>query len=112
MTTSTNPPMLDGDRESAFAARLDEQRQLRLDLIEQCRRVEACDQGRTDADREIEIAILRGSESALFDVDAAIARMNAGTYGRCVQCGTTLPVEWLQVLPQLASCLVCDRAAR
>jgi DnaK suppressor protein len=95
-----------------FEAMLDEQRQLRLDLITEYSRDDPSDRVGSDADREVSDAVLHGAKSALADIDAALARMCAGTYGRCMQCTTAMPNEWLEVLPQFARCLDCESAAR
>ena len=55
--------------------------------------------------------ILRGARLALTDVESALARISYGSYGRCAHCGTTLPLERLEVLPQAALCMPCQRDA-
>jgi RNA polymerase-binding transcription factor DksA len=42
------------------------------------------------------------------EVLAALARLDAGTYGRCVTCGTTLPDERLEARPEAARCVNCQ----
>ncbi len=55
--------------------------------------------------------ILRGARLALTDVESALARISHGSYGRCAHCGTTMPLERLEVLPQAALCMPCQRSA-
>jgi RNA polymerase-binding transcription factor DksA len=112
MNATTYRATLTRAHQSTFEARLDEQRQLRLDLIAQYSQGQPCHRPRSVADREVIDAIVQGAESALTDINAALARMRDGTFGRCVQCACALPTEWLEVLPQLARCVACDRAAR
>jgi DnaK suppressor protein len=50
-----------------------------------------------------------GARVALRDVRGALYRMDTGTYGRCTDCGTTVPLERLEVLPQVGLCLACSR---
>jgi RNA polymerase-binding transcription factor DksA len=49
-------------------------------------------------------------ESALRCVDDALARVAAGTYGMCVDCGHPIAAERLEVLPEAARCIGCQRA--
>jgi len=46
------------------------------------------------------------------DIDAALDRIAAGTYGACVHCGTAIPEERLQLRPFAAGCVSCQRPAR
>lgn len=43
------------------------------------------------------------------EVLAALARLDAGTYGTCVECGTTLPDERLDARPEAARCVTCQQ---
>jgi DnaK suppressor protein len=45
------------------------------------------------------------------EIDAALARVEAGTYGRCVSCQAAIPVERLEVRPFAARCFPCQQAA-
>ena len=48
---------------------------------------------------------------ALREVEDALERVSAGTYGLCVDCGDTIAADRLAVLPQAARCISCQRAA-
>ncbi len=48
-------------------------------------------------------------ESALREVDEALARLAAGSYGRCVDCGARIPEARLEARPQAARCIDCQR---
>jgi DnaK suppressor protein len=37
--------------------------------------------------------------------------MDEGRYGRCQDCGEQLPIERLEVLPQVSQCMACQREA-
>jgi DnaK suppressor protein len=43
-------------------------------------------------------------------VDAAIARLDEGTYGTCVRCGQPIPAGRLEALPWAAHCIDCQSA--
>ena len=40
-------------------------------------------------------------------IRGALARLDAGTYGRCVHCGDTIPTARLEAVPHAASCVNC-----
>ena len=48
-------------------------------------------------------------ESALHEVVEALGRIDAGTYGRCVDCGGEIPPKRLAALPASARCVECQR---
>ena len=43
-------------------------------------------------------------------VDEALARIDAGTYGTCTKCGTAIPEERLELRPFAATCVACTSA--
>jgi RNA polymerase-binding transcription factor DksA len=43
----------------------------------------------------------------LAEVDAAIARLDAGTYGVCERCGSPIGAERLEALPAARLCIAC-----
>lgn len=68
--------------------------------------------GQVDSDsmleRELaEAAIARAGE-AIRDIDVALARMDAGTYGLCDSCGAQIPLERLEVIPHARVCVGCS----
>lgn len=46
-------------------------------------------------------------EAKLSQILGATARLEEGTYGRCVQCGGPIPYERLFVFPETPSCAAC-----
>ena len=48
----------------------------------------------------------------LAAIDAALARLDAGTYGSCTSCHQAIPVGRLEALPWAALCIDCQRASR
>jgi len=44
------------------------------------------------------------------EIDAALDRIDAGTYGRCVHCGSAIPLERLEFRPFAAGCVSCQQA--
>lgn len=43
----------------------------------------------------------------MADIAQAVERLDAGTYGACVQCGSTIPPERLQWVPFADRCVTC-----
>jgi RNA polymerase-binding transcription factor len=46
----------------------------------------------------------------LAQVDAALARLDDGTFGRCARCGRDILVARLEALPWAAHCIDCQTA--
>lgn len=51
--------------------------------------------------------IAEGAASELHQIDEAIARMDAGTYGICANCGRPIPAPRLEVRPFALHCVAC-----
>ncbi|MBM7808245.1 DnaK suppressor protein [Geodermatophilus bullaregiensis] len=47
----------------------------------------------------------------LEEIDAALDRLDAGTYGTCVHCGSAIPRERLEFRPFAAGCVSCGQAS-
>ena len=47
----------------------------------------------------------------LRDVEGALKRVSAGTYGRCVDCGNPIDPERLELNPHVARCVPCQESA-
>lgn len=45
----------------------------------------------------------------LQEIDAALERMDAGTWGRCETCGGAIGRGRLRALPEARHCLTCSR---
>lgn len=117
MSSSTMPaargaPSLDPEQLRALREQLEEQRRFRTDQLAQLHGDDAADaaSGADAAEREIAESLLRGSRIALREIQAALRRMDDGSYGACTGCGGTLLPARLEVLPQLALCPDCQRA--
>lgn len=46
------------------------------------------------------------------EIDAALDRIAAGTYGMCGHCGDAIPAERLEFRPFAASCVHCQQPGR
>ena len=45
----------------------------------------------------------------LAEIDAALKRIEEGTYGICTNCGKEIPVDRLEALPWATLCIDCQR---
>jgi RNA polymerase-binding transcription factor DksA len=56
-------------------------------------------------EREKDLGILDQVEAELADVERALSRLDAGTYGRCDACGEPITDERLAALPAARFCI-------
>lgn len=59
------------------------------------------------AERSLVSSLARSSERHLAEVDAALERLAAGTYGRCVRCGGPIAADRLDARPSTPVCIGC-----
>ncbi|UWF77596.1 MULTISPECIES: TraR/DksA family transcriptional regulator [Microbacterium] len=57
-------------------------------------------------------ALSDAATAELRQVDDALSRLEAGTYGICLGCGKPIPVERLEVRPFAERCVPCAEASR
>jgi len=69
------------------------------------------DSGTNLADADREEASLEVLRAQLERVREALGRLDAGTYGRCVECGRELPDERLEARPEAERCVDCQQRA-
>jgi RNA polymerase-binding protein DksA len=56
-----------------------------------------------------DLALRDKAEKELELVEAALARLDAGTFGRCLRCGNEIPAGRLEALPWAAYCIACQK---
>ena len=100
----------------------------RTSLLEQLRNLRGGDVGRVEASaehfgrqedstaqvntaRELEFAMDARESAELNLVEAALRRMEAGTYGQCVDCGVEIPAARLHAAPEASRCIACQQKA-
>jgi len=64
--------------------------------------------GVADGLAELDIAEVRHALTELNEVEAALARMRAGTYGECRDCGEPIALARLSAYPTAMRCLACQ----
>lgn len=57
-------------------------------------------------------AIGMSAESELRSVEAALERIAAGTFGRCLTCSSSIPEERLRAIPYATCCAGCTSLAQ
>jgi RNA polymerase-binding protein DksA len=60
-------------------------------------------------DRELDYTLEENSEHLLAEIDAALKRIEEGTYGTCTNCGQPIALERLEALPWATLCIDCKR---
>lgn len=65
------------------------------------------DEGTETFEKEASLAMQGNLEVILDEIDHALHKMEAGTYGRCDECGNEIPFERLEVRPQATLCIQC-----
>ena len=107
------------DRRTANLARtlLERRRELRehvRDRVRDGRAVRALEgaddleHSEADMQGDLEFALLQMRAETLVRVDAALARLDAGTYGFCVECEAEISEPRLRALPFAVRCQSCE----
>lgn len=60
-----------------------------------------------NVERERDLALSAQARAAVDEIDRALAKMDAGTYGVCERCGKDIPKARLKALPYAALCVAC-----
>ncbi|HEX3620724.1 MAG TPA: TraR/DksA C4-type zinc finger protein [Acidimicrobiales bacterium] len=60
-----------------------------------------------NVERERDLALSAQARAAVDEVDRALAKMDAGTYGVCERCGQAIPKARLKALPYATLCVAC-----
>lgn len=105
----------------ALRHRLLEQRQEIVNMYKQDVRAgqESADDGTEDIvdrannsyNRELMFSLSDGERGLLLQIEEALSRMNAGSYGRCINCGNSIHPLRLQAVPWARFCIDCQELA-
>jgi DnaK suppressor protein len=63
------------------------------------------------SERDLAIGNLERDSGRLREVQIALRRIDAGTFGSCVECEVTINPKRLAAIPWASSCIVCQEAA-
>ncbi|MEO5659511.1 MAG: TraR/DksA family transcriptional regulator [Polaromonas sp.] len=59
-------------------------------------------------ERELEFAVGEREIDELAKIDAALARIEAGSYGECIDCAVAIAAPRLQASPEVSRCIECQ----
>jgi DnaK suppressor protein len=96
----------------AIRADLDQQRRFRTEQLQELAvdadgAMASADEPRLQVTRTLTLA----AEAALSEIDAALRRLEEGSYGLCESCAEPIPWERLEVLPMSRLCTPCQYLA-
>jgi DnaK suppressor protein len=63
--------------------------------------------GSDNADQELTLSLLGSDQDALDQIEAALQRIEDGSYGQCEECGAKIPKSRLEAIPYAAQCVRC-----
>lgn len=120
MSASDEEEVVDLDE---LRARLEQERDARLAQVERLRNEAAddawnqpkpdeTDQGSEAVERERLRSLAERSHDDLQAIEAALKRMDDGTYGVCVDCGEPIAPARLNARPEAATCVDCQQRRR
>ncbi|HSW51541.1 MAG TPA: TraR/DksA family transcriptional regulator [Bryobacteraceae bacterium] len=66
------------------------------------------DQARVLHDQFVALRLGRLAYGQLKSIDAALARLDAGSYGTCVDCESAIPPKRLAAIPWANRCIACQ----
>ena len=63
--------------------------------------------GSDNSDQELTLGLLGSGKEALDQIEAAIGRIEDGSFGRCEKCAGKIPKSRLDAIPYAAQCVRC-----
>ena len=60
-------------------------------------------------DREMDYSLEENTEGVVAAIDAALERIDDGSFGNCVRCGKPIAKERLEAMPYATKCIECKR---
>lgn len=63
--------------------------------------------GSENFEQEFTLSLMETEEDTLAAIDEAIARVDAGVYGSCVECEGVIPKTRLNAIPHASMCVGC-----
>lgn len=64
-----------------------------------------------NVERDRLLVVASDAQARVVEIDAALARVDGGTYGLCEACGKPIPLARLEVLPEATLCVSCKTGA-
>jgi DnaK suppressor protein len=66
--------------------------------------------GSENFEQEFTLSLMQAEEDILGLIEEAIERVEQGSYGKCVECGGTIPKLRLNAIPYTPVCIKCAEA--
>ncbi|MFI2641467.1 TraR/DksA family transcriptional regulator [Streptomyces sp. NPDC018610] len=107
--TRLTPEDLAALRESLHEQRLFRQEQLRQIAAAATSRADALLQQQAASQIEVRVELAASARMVLADVEAALARLDDGSYGACHLCRRPIARERLEIVPQARYCARCQQ---
>ena len=67
------------------------------------------DVGTENYDQEFTLGLIENEQGTLEEINAALSRIEVGTFGRCEECSEPIAKPRLQALPYTRHCIQCAR---
>jgi RNA polymerase-binding transcription factor DksA len=67
------------------------------------------DIGSDNFEQEFTLGLLENAEKVMAEIDGALVRIKAGTFGQCEDCNAEITKERLKALPYARHCITCAR---
>jgi len=71
--------------------------------------VHPADLGSDNYEQEFTLGLIQGQQDELREIQAALARVEDGSYGKCEDCGKKIPKTRLKAVPHARLCIECKR---
>ena len=81
---------------------------LRDDSLKRNDEVNVAEDGTDAFERQFALTLASTETDALFDIQEALHRIDANTYGRCEECSEYIELKRLQALPFVRLCIACQ----
>lgn len=120
-STATTPARQTSRHEELKRALEDQRRSIHISVRSQLSRVReeragsdtvgVLDEGEVadvDLQEDIELSLVQIKQETIDRIDAALARLEAGHYGRCVECRSDISEARLRALPFAVRCVDCE----
>lgn len=85
-------------------------RDVRLDGSKERDVLDQGESSEVDIQEDIEFALIQMKSETLTKIDAALRRLEEGTYGDCFECGDQISEARLRALPFAVRCKDCEEA--
>jgi len=69
--------------------------------------IHMADVGSDNFEQEFTLSLMQNGGDTLEQIEAALERIESGTYGACLECGARIPKTRLNAIPYTPHCVKC-----